>query len=513
MTTVLRLPGRSLRAAPVAAARRLHTSRPSLAPAAGEGKNKICAVPFHFTQQEAQSRLNIAALLATATIPNVIYATILRFLPPLPASIHNFLLEFGIGGASVQHIATKAVLWPTWRVRAVFEAKAQQMGGKGSRGKVWFAVREGSVAGTTPNSVLHLPDNAGNSFSPLSLLPFSTQALPETLPTYDPSLDLAQLVEVGTPEVTAVPFGAYTPFDVFERMKKELGRITQWEGIKVDLDRDLDVQMMTAHPIYFPLYIGEFEFTPDQHDATGSGKKGKKSRRITIVMDAHDEDPDVCRLAVPRPYGGPNQTGDETYYINSPAFIADAALQLSPQTLSNRSLGGSLAASLSEAAGRWLCPPAIPPYGADDNQLDRTTAVYTAPQSPLVRVEQDAIDARGEAGVDWDDERIQAWSGEERQESEEWIEKGQVRFAMQAQLDTMKSLEAQSGSQITTLKLNRPGSGEGRRSVLPSIEKVSMGDAIAQASDDVRKATEEWEAARPKWVKRYEANKERETGS
>lgn len=45
---------------------------------------------------------------------------------------------------------------------------------------------------------------------------------------------------------------------------------------------------MTAHPIYFPLYIGEFEFTPDQpHPENG---KRVKSRRITIVMDAHDED-------------------------------------------------------------------------------------------------------------------------------------------------------------------------------------------------------------------------------
>ncbi|KAJ9119325.1 hypothetical protein QFC24_005796 [Naganishia onofrii] len=237
-------------------------------------------------------------------------------------------------------------------------------------------------------------------------------------------------------------------------------------------------------------------------------------------------------LAVPRPYGGPNQTGDETYYINSPAFISDAALQLSPQTMANRSLGGSLAASLSDAFGRWMSPPAIPPYYPENEQgqVDRVMAVYKAPQSPLVAVERDVLDA-GREEVDWDDVRIQAWSGPERAESEAWIEKGQVRFAMQAQLEvrtsflglcchpgsradrsthnlpfpiptqTMKSLEAQSGSQITTLKLNN---SPNRRSVLPSIEKVSMGDAIAQASEDVRKATQEWEEARPEWLKRFE---------
>ncbi|KAJ9112678.1 hypothetical protein QFC22_006180 [Naganishia vaughanmartiniae] len=260
---------------------------------------------------------------------------------------------------------------------------------------------------------------------------------------------------------------------------------------------------MTAHPIYFPLYIGEFEFTPDQH--TENGRKAK-SRRITIVMDAHDEDPDICRLAVPRPYGGPNRTGDETFYINSPAFIADAALQLSPQTMANRSLGGSLAASLGEAFARWMSPPAIPPYRPENEQgqIDRVMAVYKAPQSPLVAVERDVLEA-GVEEVNWEDERIHAWSGPERAESETWIEKGQIKFAMQAQLETMRSLEAQSGSQITTLKLNN---SPDRKSVLPSIEKVSMGDAIAQASEDVRKATEEWEAARPEWLKRFEASRE-----
>lgn len=73
---------------------------------------------------------------------------------------------------------------------------------------------------------------------------------------------------------------------------------------------------------------------------------------------------------------------------------------------------------------------------------------------------------------------------------------------------TMKTLESQSGAkQITTLKLNRPSSAKGRTSILPSIEKVSMTDAIAQASGDVRKSIEEWEAARPEWLKRYEAGK------
>lgn len=72
----------------------------------------------------------------------------------------------------------------------------------------------------------------------------------------------------------------------------------------------------------------------------------------------------------------------------------------------------------------------------------------------------------------------------------------------------MKTLEAQSGAkQVTTLKLNRPSSAKGRTSILPSIEKISMTDAIAQASADVRKSIEEWEEARPEWLKRYEAGK------
>lgn len=82
-----------------------------------------------------------------ATIPNLIYATILRFLPPLPESVQNFLREFGIGGNSLKHVTTRAVLWPIWRFSFIAEAGAKQIEGSGRRGKVWFAVKEGSVPG------------------------------------------------------------------------------------------------------------------------------------------------------------------------------------------------------------------------------------------------------------------------------------------------------------------------------------------------------------------------------
>ncbi|KAI5450178.1 hypothetical protein NCC49_003327 [Naganishia albida] len=458
------------------------TPTPTPTPSPGDdGHPKISAVPFHFGQQDADARLKIAALLATATIPNLIYATILRFLPPLPESVQNFLREFGIGGNTVKHVATRAVLWPIWRFSFLAEAGAKQIEGSGRRGKVWFAVKEGSVP--------------GHSFAPLSLLPFSTQQLPDTLPPYTPALDLTQLGPE-TP-IRAIPFASYTPADVLERLRRaELGRIVEWHGLRIDLERDLDVQMLAAYPIYFPLYIGEFEFDPNETD-------GKRTRRVTVVMDAHDENADDCRLAVPRPYGGPT-TDSPTYYINSPTFISDATFQLSPQTMYNRSLSGSLATALSEAFGHWLNPPAIPPYGAEseNGRVDRTAA-FSPPQSPLVRVEEEA------RGIDWDDVRVQRWSGTEREENERWIDAGQVRFAMRAQLETMKTLESQSGtSQITTIKLGRAASAKGRTSILPSIEKVSMDEAIAQAADDVRKSTEEWEEKRPSWLKAFEAGKE-----
>ncbi|KAJ9095267.1 hypothetical protein QFC21_005633 [Naganishia friedmannii] len=152
----------------------------------------------------------------------------------------------------------------------------------------------------------------------LSPLPLATKRIPADLPTYDQVIDLAQLTEeVGTLEIPAVPYGGFAPFDVSGRMRKEAsGLVDEWEGMKVDLERDLVVQMMTAHPTRFPLHLWEFDFSPDQH--TENGRKAK-SRRITIVMDAHDEDPDICGLAVLRPYGSPNRIGDETYYINPTA--------------------------------------------------------------------------------------------------------------------------------------------------------------------------------------------------
>ena len=126
-----------------------------------------------------------------------------------------------------------------------------------------------------------------------------------------------------------------------------------------------------------------------------------------------------------------------TYYINSPAFISDATFQLSPQTLYNRSLGGSLATALSDSFGHWLNPPAIPPYGAESEtgQVDRTAA-YSPPRSPLIRVEEQAASA-GE--VDWSDPRVQSWTSEERAENDKWLEAGQIKFAMQAQLEVCLS--------------------------------------------------------------------------
>lgn len=44
---------------------------------------------------------------------------------------------------------------------------------------------------------------------------------------------------------------------------------------------------LASYPIYFPLYVGEFEFSPDD---------SKKTRRVTIVMDAHDENVGTRRL-------------------------------------------------------------------------------------------------------------------------------------------------------------------------------------------------------------------------
>jgi hypothetical protein len=50
----------------------------------------------------------------------------------------------------------------------------------------------------------------------------------------------------------------------------------------------------------------------------------------------------------------------------------------------------------------------------------------------VVRVEEQAASA-GE--VDWSDPRVQQWSSEERLENERWLDAGQIKFAMQAQLE------------------------------------------------------------------------------
>lgn len=176
---------------------------------------KIKAVPFNLSPSTALSSLHPAGLLATATIANAALAFLLRMFGP---RVLDLAREFGFG-SDLRLREIKAVYWPIWRVDlgatgTVRKAKS------GKEGEGWLGVREGFVP--------------GHSFAPLSYISYAIPPLQTPLPTYNPAKDLRQLGEGF--DIVPVPF-EISPVDVVDRIRKEIGRRTEWEGWRID-ERD-----------------------------------------------------------------------------------------------------------------------------------------------------------------------------------------------------------------------------------------------------------------------------------
>lgn len=273
----------------------------------------------------------------------------------------------------------------------------------------------------------------GNAYSPLSLLPFATQTLPEDTPTYDPSQALSQLGAGNS--IVPIDF-TVSPLEALEEVKRRLGRIVFWEGLKIDLERDVEIKRLAAYPIYFPVYISEYTFTPEERG---------KSRSITIVMDAHEADADSCRLAVPRPFNprqatinssqdaAPNPS--ETYWVNVPAFLNNIAIHTDSLFLPTAANGAnpqvSLASSLAESYAQWLNPPARPPTSAEVEE-DPRLAHYTPSPSPLARIDQ--------VPIDWSDPRIMAWNGSDREQMERKLQDDQLALVTKMQQEAAQEM-------------------------------------------------------------------------
>ncbi|WVR00360.1 hypothetical protein IAU59_007503 [Kwoniella sp. CBS 9459] len=421
--------------------------------------SKICSVPFKVRPEDAAQRMLINGLLASASLPNMLLAGALRL---FGSSVLPFANELGVG-SNVKMKDMKAVLYPIWRVDSVFEGKVKLQGSNNSRVEpsIWVSTREGYVP--------------GNPFAPLSYLSFAIPPLPDDLPSYNLAEDLTQLGDGY--DVVPVPF-TVSPLGLEKKIRRTIGSGTRWEGVIIDEKRFEEI-MLAAYPIMFPIYIAEFE-----HDL---GDEGKRS--FNVIMDAHDEDPANCRVSWPPP---PQliESGrfDKNYFVNPAPFLPMANLLLYPSVAPHQVIGPNTV-KFVEAYREWMSPAPE----KDD--------IHSIPPSPMVSVQdlEGKEGHEGEGEIDWDDVRIQNWSGKERMENGDWIEQA---------LKTQKGVETLETMTYVASKTQHPENIKGlvinTKGLTPKFERKSLFDMEDQLRADLDRMKDELRELKPSWLVEYD---------
>ncbi|WVR07790.1 hypothetical protein IAU60_004833 [Kwoniella sp. DSM 27419] len=419
--------------------------------------SKICSVPFKVRPEEAAQRMLINALIASAALPNMVLAGALRLFGP---SITPFANELGIGN-NVKMRDMKAVLYPIWRVDSILQGKVRVQGpSQRVEPNMWISTREGYVP--------------GNPFAPLSYLSFAVPPLPDDLPKYDLKEDLTQLGDGY--DVVPVPF-TVSPLGLAKKLRKMIGSSARWENVIVD-EKDWEETLLAAYPIMFPIYVAEFE-----HDL---GEEGK--RRFNVVMDAHDENPKNCRVSWPPP---PQlvESGrfDKNYYVNPAPFLPMANLLLYPSVTPHQ-IPAPNTVRLVESYREWMSPA---PDHEDHSSI---------PPSPMLSVQ---ADEGGE--IDWEDVRIQNWSGREREENGGWIEQALKTQKGVESLETMSyfSSRTKNSPDVKGLVINTSGP-------TPKFERKTLGDMESQLRADVERMKAELAELKPSWLRSFDKAKEQD---
>ncbi|ADV24177.1 hypothetical protein I315_06137 [Cryptococcus gattii Ru294] len=442
-------------------------SRPLARPLSSDTRspsNKITTAPFRLAPADALNKMYINALLASASIPNIVYAFLLRLFGP---SITPLATEFGLGSKLELRGTMKAALYPAWRVDSIVEGKATVDSARGIakrlEPKVWISTSDAYVP--------------GNPFAPLSYLSFAVPPLPDDLPTYNPSKHLRQLEDDGL-DIVPVPF-TVSPLGLSKLIRSRIGQSTRWENLKIDESKFKET-MVACYPLLLPIYLAEFEY--DQ------GEDGK--RQFTIVMDAHDDNPKNCRVSWPPP---PHliESGrfDKNYYVNPAPFLPNANLAIYPSP-GPQPIPGTMRNKLIDAYQTWMSPAA-----------DLENVEHINP-SPMVAVQDEEGDV-----VDWEDERIMSWSGVEREENAEYLE---MALRTQKGLETLETMKLVSqrtpDKDLKGLVINTTGPR-------PHFERKSLADMETQLQGDIEKMKEELEDLKPGWLKSFEAKQQTEKSS
>ncbi|WRT70351.1 uncharacterized protein IL334_007349 [Kwoniella shivajii] len=437
---------------------RAFASRHLSTPSQTSPSSKISSVPFKIRPEDAAQRMYINGLLGSAALPNMILAGLLRLFGPSITPLAN---EFGLG-TSLKMKDMKAVLYPIWRVDSIIQGSVK-LDGTNQRvePKMWISTREGYVP--------------GNPFAPLSYLSFAVPPLPDDLPQYNLSEDLTQLGDGF--EVVPVPF-TVSPLGLAKKVRKSIGKHKKWENVVIDESKWEDT-MLAAYPIMFPIYIAEFE-----HDMGDDGV-----RSFNVIMDAHDGNPKNCRVSWPPP---PQlvESGrfDKNYFVNPAPFLPMCNLLMYPSVAPHTVIGPNTV-KLVESYREWMSPSPDPD---DKNSI---------PPSPMLSVQQQ----EESEGIDWDDLRIQSWSGEEREQNGEWIEQALKTQKGVETLETMSYFSSRSPhpEDMKGLVINTAGSR-------PTFERKSLSDMETQLRDDVERMKKELEGMKPDWLRKWDEQKSKE---
>ncbi|WVW86024.1 hypothetical protein I302_108062 [Kwoniella bestiolae CBS 10118] len=452
-----RLPIAALRRNAVAGPSRL-SIRALSTPSRTSPSPKISSVPFKIRPEDAAQRMYINGLLASAALPNMILAGLLRLFGPSITPLAN---EFGLG-SNLKMKDMKAVLYPIWRVDSILQGIVKLEGtNQRFEPKMWISTREGYVP--------------GNPFAPLSYLSFAVPPLPDDLPQYNLAEDLTQLGDGF--DVVPVPF-TVSPLGLAKKLRKTIGTRQKWENVTIDESKWEEI-MLAAYPIMFPIYIAEFE-----HDLGDDGV-----RSFNVIMDAHDDNPQNCRVSWPPP---PQlvESGrfDKNYFVNPAPFLPICNLLLYPSVAPHNVIGPNTS-KLVESYREWMSPPP----NEDDKQM--------IPPSPMVGVQND----EEPNGPDWDDVRIQSWSGEERVQNGDWLEQALKTQKGIETLETMSyfSSRAPHPEDLKGLVINTAGSR-------PTFERKSLSDMENQLRDDVERMKKELEEMKPDWLREFDKSKSKE---
>lgn len=97
------------------------------------------------------------------------------------------------------------------------------------------------------------------------------------LKEYNPREDLNQFGSGY--EIIEVPFNV-SPFGVLDSARRKVGHNCHVNDMRID-ERDWKTNLAAAYPVMVPIYVAEFEFTPDSSD--------ESSYSYRVVMHAGEE--------------------------------------------------------------------------------------------------------------------------------------------------------------------------------------------------------------------------------